>query len=274
MPNMLAPAPAVIEVRDLRMSFDGARYVLDGINLSVARGETLVIIGSSGCGKSTLLRNMIRNLSPTSGSVLLFGQDIGRIGDGDMDVIRKRFGIAFQYGALYGSMTIAENISLPIIEHFPEIPSEVVEVMVLIKLEQVGLNGIGHLMPSDISGGMRKRVAVARATALDPELMFYDEPTAGLDPITIGVIVQLVMGIARQQHATSVVVTHNMAAAFQIADRIIMLHEGKIVAGGTPAEIQTSGDALVQQFINGQPQGPIPLRLPGPSLSEELIATK
>ena len=253
------------------MTFDGVRFVLDGLSFSVSRGETLVVMGVSGCGKSTLLRHLIRNLKPASGSILLFGQDIGQLGDDDMDAIRKRFGIAFQYGALYGSMTIAENVSLPIVEHYPELPADVVDIMVRIKLEQVGLNGIGHLKPAGISGGMRKRVALARATALDPEILFYDEPTAGLDPITTGVVAQLIAEIAKQQQVSSVVVTHDMEAAFRIADRIIMLHEGKIVAAGTPDEIRASGNELLQQFIHGQPQGPIPLRLPGPKLSEELL---
>ena len=259
----LAAAPnqddVIIKVEGLRKRFDG-RTILRGIDLVVRRGETVVIMGGSGCGKSTLLRHMIGVVQPNSGKVEIFGQDLSLLTDDGLSSVRKRFGILFQSGALYNSMTVEENVALPLREH-TELDDQIIQIMVKMKLEMVGLREFENLMPSQLSGGMRKRVALARAIALDPEVVFYDEPTTGLDPIVTGVIDKLINDFKRGMGITSVVVTHDMGSAFRVADRMIMLYEGKVVASGTPEELRHTDDPLVQQFIQGEPDGPIPLRL-------------
>ena len=261
----------VIRVENLVKSFDGKRNVLDGVSFEIDLGETLVIMGGSGCGKSTLLRHLIRHYQPTSGEIYMFGQEIGGMSERQMDEVRKRFGIAFQYSALYNSMTVAQNVALPITEHFPELDKNTVEIMVKVKLNQVGMRAYGDLKPSEISGGMQKRVAFARAAALDPEILFYDEPTAGLDPVTAAVTDQLMMDFAKKLRVTSIVVTHDMHSAFKIADRMIMLHQGKIIAQGTPEHFKTSTDPLVRQFIDGLPDGPMSLNASDDSLADSLL---
>jgi len=246
---------AVIKVKDLVRKF-GNRTVLDGVNLEVYRGETFVIMGGSGCGKSTLLRHMIGNLKPTSGRVELLGRDITDLYGSELDEVRKRIGMSFQSSALFDSMTVGENVSLPIREH-TKLDKSVIEIMITMKLELVGLRGFEDLMPSEISGGMKKRVGLARAIALDPQIVFYDEPTAGLDPIVAAVIDRLIMDLSKKLSITSVVVTHDMKSVMTIADRIAMLYEGKMLEVGTPDEIKNSGNAMVQQFINGNDDGPI-----------------
>jgi phospholipid/cholesterol/gamma-HCH transport system ATP-binding protein len=250
--------PAVVDVKNLTAGY-GPRTVLDGINLEVRRGETMVIMGGSGCGKTTLLRHIIGSAVPERGTVKLMGTDIHTCGEEELNGIRRRFGILFQSGALYNSMTVFDNVALPLREH-TDLDEDVVEITVKIKLELVGLRGFDELMPAQLSGGMKKRVGLARAIALDPEILFYDEPTAGLDPIVAGVIDKLIMDLSRKLGVTSVVVTHHMESAFRIADRMCMLHDARVVALGTPSEIRASADPIVQQFIYGRPDGPIPLR--------------
>jgi phospholipid/cholesterol/gamma-HCH transport system ATP-binding protein len=246
---------AVIRVKDLVRTF-GDRTVLDGVNLDVYRGETFVIMGGSGCGKSTLLRHMIGNLKPTSGRVELLGRDITDLYGSDLDEVRKKIGMSFQSSALFDSMTVGENVSLPIREH-TKLDRSVIDIMITMKLELVGLRGFEDLLPSEISGGMKKRVGLARAIALDPQIVFYDEPTAGLDPIVAAVIDRLIMDLSKKLAITSVVVTHDMKSVMTIADRIAMLYEGKVLEVGTPDEIKNSPNAMVQQFINGNDDGPI-----------------
>ena len=249
----------VIRLSGVKKAFD-EREILRGVDLDVKRGETLVIMGGSGCGKSTVLRHMIGVLTPDDGTVEVFGRDLGDVLDDELSGIRRRFGILFQSGALYNSMTVAENVSLPLREH-TDLDDEIIRIIVKMKLEMVGLREVEGLMPAQLSGGMRKRVGLARAISLDPEIIFYDEPTTGLDPIVCGVIDKLINGFKQGLGVSSVVVTHDMNSAFRIADRMVMLYEGRIVASGTPDEIRTNGDALVKQFINGEPDGPIPLKL-------------
>ena len=232
----------IIEVNNLVRRF-GDRAVLDGISFNVHRGETLVIMGGSGCGKSTLLRHMIGSMKPTSGSVRLFGEEITGMKERELESVRLRFGMLFQSGALLASLTVGENVSLPLFQHTDKSADEI-EQIVKKKLEMVGLTGFEDLKPDEISGGMKKRVGLSRALALDPELLFSDEPTSGLDPIM-----------------TAVVVSHDMTSAFRIATRMIMLGHGSIVAQGTPDEIRNSSNPEVQQFIHGQADGPIPLNL-------------
>jgi len=245
----------VIAVEHVSKSF-GTHQVLKDVSFTVGRGETVVIIGCSGCGKSTLLRIMVGAMRPDEGRVLLFGEDLSRIGPEGLDGIRKRFGMVFQFGALYNSLTVGENISLPLREH-TDLADEVIRIMVSMKLKLVGMQGIEQRMPEQLSGGMRKRVGLARALALDPEILFYDEPTAGLDPILAGVIDKLIMDLRGALGVTSVVVTHDMRSAFRLGDRVLMLHGGVIIAEGTPAELQDPDDPVVRQFISGSPDGPV-----------------
>jgi phospholipid/cholesterol/gamma-HCH transport system ATP-binding protein len=249
----------IIEVTDLVRKF-GDRTVIDDISFNVPRGETLVIMGGSGCGKSTLLRHMIGSMKPTSGSVKLFGEDITTMKERELERVRLRFGMLFQSGALLASLTVGENVALPLLQHTDKSPDEI-EQIVKQKLEMVGLTGFEDLKPDEISGGMKKRVGLARALALDPELLFSDEPTSGLDPIMTAVVDELTLKLTHGTHMTAVVVSHDMTSAFRIATRMIMLGHGGIVAEGTPDEIRNSPNPEVQQFIHGEADGPVPLNL-------------
>ncbi len=255
---MTTPGP-ILELRNVRKTFDG-RDVLRDIRLKVAPGETLVIIGGSGSGKSTLLRTIIGLYTPDEGHVFMWGTDMCCSPPVTVDAIRRRFGVLFQSGALYSSMTVGENVALPLREH-TDLDDKIIQMVVKMKLELVGLRDFDDLMPSQISGGMKKRVGLARAIALDPEILFYDEPTSGLDPIATSVIDQLVLDLKTKLGVTSIVVTHDMKSAFRIADRIAMLYCGEFIAVGTPAELQASTDERVLQFVEGLADGPIPLRV-------------
>ena len=256
---MNADGEKIIEVSDLVRKF-GDRAVLDDISFNVQRGETLVIMGGSGCGKSTLLRHMIGAMKPTSGSVKLFGEETTSMKERELERVRLRFGMLFQSGALLASLTVGDNVALPLLQHTDKSPDEIEEI-VKQKLQMVGLTGFEDLRPDEISGGMKKRVGLARALALDPELLFSDEPTSGLDPIMTAVVDELTLKLTHGSHMTAVVVSHDMTSAFRIASRMIMLGRGGIVAQGTPDEIRDSSNPEVQQFINGKPDGPIPLNL-------------
>lgn len=246
--------PAIV-IEDLVRTFD-QRRVLDGINLKIYKGETMVIMGGSGCGKSTLLRHIIGSLKPDSGRVLIKGVDISSLEGDKLGEIKKSFGMLFQSGALLDYMTVEENIALPLKEH-TNLDPEIIKIMVKMKLELVGLRGFQGLKPSQLSGGMKKRVGLARAIAMDPEIVFYDEPTAGLDPIMSAVIDKLILDLSKKLLITSVVVTHDMQSVFRIADRIAMLHKGRVLEVGTPQEIKNTKNELVRQFIEGNPEGPI-----------------
>ncbi len=260
----------VIRVKNLTKNF-GIRRILSDISLEIYEGETLVIMGGSGCGKSTFLRHLIGAIRPDSGEVWMFGHDIAKATDDEMDKIRKRFGMLFQSGALFDSMTVGENIALPLREH-AKLDESIIHIIVKMKLELVGLRGFENLMPSQLSGGMKKRVGLARAIAMDPKIVFYDEPTAGLDPVMTGVIDKLTMDLTKKLQITSVVVTHDMNSVFRIADRIVMLHQGNILQIGTPHEIQNSKNPLVQQFITGGAEGPISFVQEGDDYLEHLTA--
>src|SRR5436305_469966 len=249
----------VIEVSDLVRKF-GDRVVINDISFNVRRGETLVIMGGSGCGKSTLLRHIIGSMKPTSGSVKIFGEEITTMNEREIASVRRRFGMLFQSGALLASLTVGENVALPLLQHTDNSAGEIEEI-VEEKLQMVGLSGFEDLKPAEISGGMKKRVGLARALALDPELLFSDEPTSGLDPIMTAVVDQLTLKLTREARMTAVVVTHDMTSAFRIATRMIMLGHRSIVAQGTPDEIRKSPNAEVQEFINAKAHGPNSLNL-------------
>ncbi len=260
---MDAAETPIIEVSELVRKF-GDRTVINGISFTVNKGDTLIIMGGSGCGKSTVLRHIIGSMKPTSGSIKIFGEEITTMEPKEFDQIRARFGMNFQFGALLQSLTVGENVALPLMENSRVDPS-IIELVVRMKLELVGLTGFEHMKPSELSGGMRKRVGLARAVALDPELLFSDEPTSGLDPIMTAVIDQLTLDLTRKLEMTAVVVTHDMVSAFRIGTKMIMLgtgpRQGKIIAMGTPDEIREHPDPDVQQFILGEADGPVPMRM-------------
>lgn len=252
-----AAAEPIIEVDSLVRHF-GKQKVLDGVSFKVYAGDTFIIMGGSGCGKSTLLRHLIGTEKPTSGSIKVFGQEITTMRAEALQKLRGRYGMLFQSGALLQSLTVAENVALPLVEH-TQLDAGLIDTVVKMKLEQVGLTGHGHKKPSEISGGMKKRAALARALALDPPLVFSDEPTAGLDPIMTAVVDELTQRLTQKIGATVVVVTHDMNSVFRIGTRIIMLgtgpNQGKVIAAGTPEEIKAHPNPAVQQFINGDPKG-------------------
>ena len=240
-----------IEISDLVTHY-GSRKILNGINLKIHRGETMVILGGSGCGKSTLLRHIIGLNKPTSGIILIKGQDITQLPEDDLNALRTKMGVLFQGAALFNSMTIAENVALPLVEH-TDLNESTIQIMVRMKLSQVGLSGFDDYTPSQLSGGMKKRAGLARALAMDPEILFFDEPSAGLDPIVSAALDELIIKLKRAFKMTIVVVTHEMASAFLIADRITMLDKGGIVALGTPEEIRNCDHPRVRQFLERRP---------------------
>src|SRR6195256_6200145 len=249
----------MVSVRDLRVSY-GAVEILHGINFEVKPGETLVILGGSGSGKSTLLRTLVGLERPSSGEIWLKGKNIAAISSREMDEIRKKIGMSFQGGALFGSMTVGENVALPLREH-TKLEDSTIEIILRLKLDQVGLSGFENYMPSQLSGGMKKLAAVARALAMDPEILFFDEPSAGVDPIIAAGVDQLILELKQAFHMTIIVVTHELASAFLIADRMVLIDKGNVVAIGSKEEMRSSTHPRVRQFLD---------RIPEPEVSQEL----
>ena len=241
----------VISVRDVVVSY-GDRRVLDGINLDISRGETMVLLGSSGCGKSTLLRQIIGLEQPQSGQVLVNGVDLAKSTRRDLKKVRRSIGVAFQDAALFNSMSVEDNVSLPLRE-LTCLPESTIRLMTWMKLAVVGLAEFGRFNPQELSGGMRKRAAVARALALDPEVLVFDEPSAGLDPIVAAELDELILALKSAFNMTVVVVTHEMASAFRIADRMAMLYKGSLIAVGTKEKLQNSPDPKIRQFLDRVP---------------------
>ena len=249
----------VISVVDLRVNY-GEREVLHGVGFDVLRGETLVVLGGSGSGKRTLLRTLMGLEKPSGGEVWIKGVNIARASDLELDEIRKKMGVSFQGGALFGSMTVGENVALPLLEH-TRLENSTIEIMVRIKLEQVGLASFEDYMPAELSGGMKKRAALARALAMDPDLLMFDEPSAGLDPIIAAGIDQLILELKKAYSMSIVVVTHELASAFLIADRLLLIDRGNIIAIGNRDEIKSSTNPRVRQFLD---------RVPEPQVEDEL----
>jgi len=250
---------AMISLRDLRVNY-GDREILHGISFDVLHGETLVILGGSGSGKSTLLRTLVGLEKPTSGEIWIKGKNIAALSESELDEIRKKIGMSFQGGALFGSMTVGENVALPLREH-TKLEDSTIQIVLRLKLEQVGLEGFEYYMPSQLSGGMKKRAAVARALAMDPEILFFDEPSAGLDPIIAAGIDQLIVELKQAFRMTIIVVTHELASAYLIADRMVLIDKGNIVAIGTPEAMRASTQPRVRQFFD---------RVPEPEVAREL----
>lgn len=253
---MTVPEERVIELRGVRKSFNG-QEVLRGIDLEVIARETLVIIGRSGSGKSVSIRQMVGLDTPDAGTVRVFGQDLAKLNTRDLLRLRLRIGYLFQSGALLNWMTVGENVELPLLEHRRRMKEKERRDKVTEKLALVEMQDAAEKYPAEISGGMKKRAALARAVILEPEIVFYDEPTSGLDPVIANTINDLIVETGRKLGTTQVVVTHDMESAYRIGDRIAMLYEGKIIAVGTPDEIRSSDDPIVQQFIAGETTGPI-----------------
>ena len=245
----------MIDIVNLYKSFNNKK-VLQGVNLHVERGETMVVIGGSGSGKSVLIKHVIGLLNPDEGCVVVDGVDISHMKENDLNELRKKYGMLFQGAALFDSLTVWENVGFGLMQH-TALSKEEIRNKAKSKLEMVGLRGVEDLMPSELSGGMRKRVGLARAIAMDPQIMLYDEPTTGLDPIMADAINDLIIEMKRKLNVTSITITHDMVSAYKICDRIAMLFEGRILEVGTADEIKKSEDPIVHQFITGSSVGPI-----------------
>ncbi len=244
------PNGSLIELRQVSKRF-GSLTVLDKVDLSLARGETTVVIGESGTGKSVLLKHIVALMRPDSGEVHFHGRRIDNLSERELVADRRRFGFLFQMGALFDSMTVEENIAFPLTQHTSMSSTEIAEV-VTDKLRMVGLDGLQSRHPGEISGGQKKRIALARAISLNPEVVLYDEPTTGLDPIRADVINELILKLKRELHVTSVVVTHDMTSAYKVADRIVMLHKGRIIADAPPEWFRTCNEDRVRRFVDGK----------------------
>lgn len=245
----------MIKIRGLKKRL-GTKQVLDGVDLDIEQGETMLVMGRSGTGKSVLLKHIIGLMTPDEGSIEVDGVDLVGMREQELNTVRQRFGMLFQGAALFDSLTVGENIALPLREHTAMSESEI-QARVEERLEWVGLSAVEDMKPASLSGGMKKRVGLARAIAMDPQFVLYDEPTTGLDPIMADVIDQLIRSMQKRLGVTSVVVTHDMASAFKVADRMALLNDGRVVFLGTPDEVRTTKDPLVRQFVEGSSEGPI-----------------
>ena len=269
-PATAARSGIAVELSNVTFGYD-QRPVLTGISMTIPRGKVVAIMGGSGCGKTTILRLIGGQLKPQSGRVIVAGQSVPDLDREALYTMRRRFGMLFQFGALFTDMSVYENIAFALREH-TDLPEELIRDLVLMKLHAVGLRGTAHLMPSELSGGMARRVALARAVALDPMLVMYDEPFAGLDPISLRGGRQIIRRLNDALGITSVVVTHDVYESLKIVDYMYFVSEGKIIAQGTPAEVRASSDAFVRQFVDGAPDGPVPFHYPAPSYRSELFS--
>ena len=258
---------ALIEFRDVRFGY-GERAILDGMSFAAPRGKVTALMGASGGGKTTVLRLIGGQVRAQAGQVLFDGQDVGAMDQATLYAARRRMGMLFQFGALFTDMSVFDNVAFPLREH-TDLPEALIRDVVLMKLDAVGLRGARDLMPSQISGGMARRVALARAIALDPELIMYDEPFAGLDPISLGTAAQLIRQLNDAMGLTTIVVSHDLEETFRLADHVVILGPGTIAAQGTPDEVRNSQDPLVHQFVHALPTGPVPFHYPGPTVAQD-----
>lgn len=258
----------LVRMRDVRFAY-GEREVLRGIDLTVRRGQVVAIMGGSGCGKTTLLRLIGGQIRASSGRVEVDGRDVGEMGADALYAMRRRMGMLFQFGALFTDMSVFDNVAFPLREH-TDLPASLVRDLVLMKLQAVGLRGAAALMPAELSGGMARRVALARAVALDPMLVLYDEPFAGLDPISLGIIGQLIRRLNDALGASTIMVTHDVHESLEIVDYVYFVSEGRIVAQGTPDEIRASSDPFVHQFVHAEADGPVPFHYPAAPMASLL----
>jgi len=257
----------LVELRNLTFGY-GERAILDNVSLQVPRGKVTALMGASGGGKTTVLRLIGGQNRAQQGEVLFDGQDVTRMDQTQLYAARRRMGMLFQFGALFADLDVLENVAFPLREH-TDLSDALIRNIVLMKLNAVGLRGARDLMPSEVSGGMARRIALARAIALDPELVMYDEPFAGLDPISLGTAAQLIRRLNDAMGLTSIVVSHDLEETFQIADQVVILANGRIAAQGTPEEVKRSTDPLVQQFVQAQAEGPVHFHYPGPSVEQD-----
>ena len=258
----------LIEIRDLHFAY-GKRRVLAGLELDIPRGKVVAILGTSGCGKTTLLQLIGGALRPSKGTVKVCGEDVHALDHAGLYRLRRQVGMMFQKGGLFSDLTVFDNVAFPMREH-TALPEEVISDLVKMKLNAVGLRGAHHLFPTELSGGMARRVALARAIALDPDLLIYDEPFAGLDPITLNVICHLIRTLSDALGGTSVVVTYDVPEAVKLADYLYLMGDGKIVAHGPTDEMLRSDDPFTRQFLHAQPDGPVPFHFPARPIAEEL----
>jgi len=258
----------LVEIRNLHFSY-GDRPILSALDMAFPRGKVVAVMGGSGSGKTTVLRLIGGQLTPQSGSVSVSGQPVDASNTKELYALRRKMGMLFQHGALFTDMSVFDNVAFPLREH-TDLPEEMIRDLVLMKLHTVGLRNAAQLKPSEISGGMARRVALARAIALDPELIMYDEPFAGLDPISMGMTANLIRKLNDALGSTSILVSHDVHESFSIADYVYFLSKGAIVAQGTPAEMMASSDPYVKQFVNAEPDGPVPFHYPGKSLADDL----
>ena len=259
----------VVSIRDVDFSYaPGERQILSGLNMEFRRGQVVAVMGGSGCGKTTILRLIGGQYRAQSGEVLFEGDDVGQMSSAKLMTARRRMGMLFQFGALFTDLSVFENVAFPLREH-TNLDEELLRTLVLLKLNAVGLRGARDLMPSQISGGMARRVALARAIALDPPLIMYDEPFAGLDPISLGITARLIRDLNEALGATSLLVTHDIEETFAIADYVYFIANGHIGAEGAPEELSRSDDPFVRQFLDASPDGPVPFHYPGISLEND-----
>jgi phospholipid/cholesterol/gamma-HCH transport system ATP-binding protein len=266
----MAPDPVsdIVELRNVVFSYD-ERPVLTGVSLSVPRGKITALVGPMGAGKTTTLRLIGRQVRAQSGEVLFEGQDVAAMDHEQLYAMRRRMGMMFQFGALFADISVLDNVAFPLREH-TSLPDALIRDIVLMKLHAVGLRGARDLMPSDLSGGMTRRVGLARAIALDPDLVIYDEPFSGLDPISLQTVAQLIRQLNDSLSLSSLFVSHEIERTFEIADHVIVLAEGKVVAQGTPDEMRASADPMVHQYVNSLPEGPVPFHYPRSPIAEDL----
>ena len=263
----------LVKISNLSFAYDN-RPILSGINMEIPRGKVVAIMGSSGCGKTTTLRLIGGQLKPTAGKVEVGGKTVHLLGSDDLYELRRRMGMLFQFGALFTDMSVYDNVAFQIREH-TDLPEELINDLVLMKLHAVGLRGAHCLMPTELSGGMARRVALARAVALDPMLIMYDEPFAGLDPISLSIIGDLIRKLNDALGASSIIVTHDVQESLKIVDYVYFVSAGKVVAEGTPDELKASNDSYVHQFIWGEADGPVPFHYPAPqSYADKLMGPR